>query len=157
MENLFTIKNLYTFYAKYQLLIMLSIMVIFLYPFLISIKTVVLPGISKLIGYKSKKYAEILHKKNLSGHIIKVFLALYLEFWSDILDQSNLINNIIIKVKDVIVTTYVIFAIINAIANLYNIRELNKKIAIELHTQILRIFVVVSAILTPTVVKKVAE
>ena len=107
MENLFTIKSLHTFYAEYQLLIMLSIMVIFLYPFLITIKTAVLPGISKLIRYKSKKYAEILHKKNLSKHIIKVFLALYLEFWSDILDQSNLINNVTIKVKDVIITTYV--------------------------------------------------
>ena len=154
MENLFTIKSLHTFYAEYQLLIMLSIMVIFLYPFLITIKTAVLPGISKLIRYNSKKYAEILHKKNLSKHIIKVFLALYLEFWSDILDQSNLINNVTIKVKDVIITTYVIFAItslilaiINATADLYNIRELNKKISIELHTQILRIFVVVSAIL----------
>ena len=57
MENLFTIKSLHTFYAEYQLLIMLSIMVTFLYPFLISIKKVVLPGISKLIGYKNKKYA----------------------------------------------------------------------------------------------------
>ena len=154
MENLFTIKSLYTFYAEYQLLIILFIMVIFLYPFLISAKTVVLPGISKLIGYKSKKYAEILHKKNLSGRIIKVFFALYLEFWSDLLDQSNLINNVIIKIKDVVITTYVIFAItslilaiINATADLYNVRELNRKIAIELHTQILRIFVVVSAIL----------
>ena len=154
MENLFTIKSLYTFYAEYQLLIILFIMVIFLYPFLISAKTVVLPGISKLIGYKSKKYAEILHKKNLSGRIIKVFLALYLEFWSDLLDQSNLINNVIIKIKDVVITTYVIFAItslilaiINATTDLYNVRELNRKIAIELHTQILRIFVVVSAIL----------
>lgn len=54
MENLFTIKSLHTFYAEYQLLIMLSIMVTFLYPFLISIKKVVLPGISKLIGYKKK-------------------------------------------------------------------------------------------------------
>lgn len=154
MENLFTIKSLYTFYAEYQLLIILFIMVIFLYPFLISAKTVVLPGISKLIGYKSKKYAEILHKKNLSGRIIKVFFALYLEFWSDLLDQSNLINNVIIKIKDVVITTYVIFAItslilaiINATTDLYNVRELNRKIAIELHTQILRIFVVVSAIL----------
>ena len=154
MENLFTIKSLHTFYAEYQLLIMLSIMVTFLYPFLISIKKVVLPGISKLIGYKNKKYAEILYKKNLPGHITKVFLALYLEFWSDILDQSNLINNVIIKIKDVVITTYVIFAItslilaiINATADLYNVRELNRKIAIELHTQILRIFVVVSAIL----------
>jgi miniconductance mechanosensitive channel len=154
MENLFTIKSLHTFYAEYQLLIMLSIMVTFLYPFLISIKKVVLPGISKLIGYKNKKYAEILYKKNLPGHITKVFLALYLEFWSDLLDQSNLINNVIIKIKDVVITTYVIFAItslilaiINATADLYNVRELNRKIAIELHTQILRIFVVVSAIL----------
>jgi len=105
MENLFTIKSLHTFYAEYQLLIMLSIMVTFLYPFLISIKKVVLPGISKLIGYKNKKYAEILYKKNLPGHITKVFL--YLEFWSDILDQSNLINNVIIKIKDVVITTYV--------------------------------------------------
>ena len=120
MENLFTIKSLYTFYAEYQLLIILFIMVIFLYPFLISAKTVVLPGISKLIGYKSKKYAEILHKKNLSKHIIKVFLALYLEFWSDILDQSNLINNVTIKVKDVIVTTYVIFAITSLILAIIN-------------------------------------
>ena len=57
MENLFTITSLHTFYAEYQLLIMLSIMVIFLYPFFITVKTAVLPGIIKLIRYKSKKYA----------------------------------------------------------------------------------------------------
>lgn len=154
MENLFTIQSFLLFYAEYQLLIMLFIMIVFLYPFLMTIKTVVLPGISKLIRYKSRKYAGILCKKSLSRHIIKVFLALYLELWSDIFDQSNLINNVTIKIKDVVVTTYVIFAItslilaiINTAADLYNIQELNKKIAIELHTQILRIFVVVSAIL----------
>ena len=54
-----------------------------------------------------------------------------------------MINNVIIKIKDVVITTYVIFAItslilaiINATADLYNVRELNRKIAIELHTHV---------------------
>ena len=58
------------------------------------------------------------------------------------------------KIKDVVITAYIIFTItsliltiINITADLYNNRGLNKKIAIELHTQIFRIFIVLCAIL----------
>jgi len=73
MENLFTIKSLYTFYAEYQLLIILFIMVIFLYPFLISAKTVVLPGISKLIGYKNKNTLKFFTKKTTWTYYKSIF------------------------------------------------------------------------------------
>jgi len=56
--------------------------------------------------------------------------------------------------KDIAITTYIIFAItsfllviINISVDFYNVRKLTKKIAVELHTQILKIIIVTCAIL----------
>ena len=154
MENLFTIKNIYTLYIEYQLLIMFSIMVISFYPFFLITKNILLPLMGKLIRVKDKLYPKLLSKHKLSNQIIKVFLALYMVFWADIFDKSNLMTSVTTKIKDVVITAYIIFTItsliltiINITADLYNNRGLNKKIAIELHTQIFRIFIVLCAIL----------
>ncbi|CAF3907213.1 unnamed protein product [Rotaria magnacalcarata] len=108
----------------------------------------------KLIRVKDKLYPKLLSKHKLSNQIIKVFLALYMVFWADIFDKSNLMTSVTTKIKDVVITAYIIFTItsliltiINITADLYNNRGLNKKIAIELHTQIFRIFIVLCAIL----------
>ena len=154
MENLFTIKNIYTLYIEYQLLIMFSIMVISFYPFFLITKNILLPLMGKLIRVKDKLYPKLLSKHKLSNQIIKVFLALYMVFWAEIFDKSNLMTSVTTKIKDVVITAYIIFTItsliltiINITADLYNNRGLNKKIAIELHTQIFRIFIVLCAIL----------
>ena len=154
MENLFTIKNIYTLYTDYQFLIMFSTMVISFYPFFLITKNVLLPVMSKLVKVKDKLYTQLFRKHKLSNQLIKGFLAIYMAFWADIFDKSNLMTNITTKIKDVVITAYIIFTItsliltlINITADLYNNRGLNKKVAIELHTQILRIFVVICAIL----------
>lgn len=154
MENLFTIKNIYTLYTDYQFLIMFSTMVISFYPFFLITKNVLLPVMSKLVKVKDKLYTQLFRKHKLSNQLIKGFLAIYMVFWADIFDKSNLMTNITTKIKDIVITAYIIFTItsliltlINITADLYNNRGLNKKVAIELHTQILRIFVVICAIL----------
>ncbi|MFK7968360.1 MAG: mechanosensitive ion channel family protein [Rickettsiaceae bacterium] len=109
---------------------------------------------SKLVKVKDKLYTQLFRKHKLSNQLIKGFLAIYMVFWADIFDKSSLMTNITTKMKDVVITAYIIFTItsliltlINITADLYNNRGLNKKVAIELHTQILRIFVVICAIL----------
>jgi len=129
-------------------------MVVSFYPFFLITKNILLPLMGKLIRVKDKLYPKLLSKHKLSNQIIKVFLALYMVFWADIFDKSNLMTSVTTKIKDVVITAYIIFTItsliltiINITADLYNNRGLNKKIAIELHTQIFRIFIVLCAIL----------
>lgn len=154
MENLFTIKNIHSFYADYQFLIMCSVMIISFYPFFLIAKNVLLPVLGKLVIIKDDLYLKLFRKNKLSNHFINLLLALYVIFWTDIFDKSNLMTDVTNKVKDVVLTTYIIFTVtsliltlINITVDLYNSRGLNKKIAIELHTQILRIFVIICAIL----------
>jgi len=154
MEKYFTLPNIYTLYNEYQLLVMFTIMIILLYPFLSIIKIVLIPSVKKMVGYENQKYSALLEKKNIYGSVTNICLGLYLVFWDNIFDKSSLSSPLIIKLKDVLVTTYVIFtitslllAIINVATELYNSHKLNGRIAIDLHAQILRIFIVIASLL----------
>ena len=154
MEELFAIKDFYKLYEGNQLLVMLCIMIVAFYPLLIIVKKMVLPGISKVVNKKSEHYSKILERHNLSGHIVRVFAALYLMFWGDIFSKSSLISDVVIRAKDVAITIYIVItitslllALVNIGVDLYKNKSASKRVAIELHTHILKIFIMVCAVL----------
>lgn len=155
MEKLITTQNLYKLYSEHQLLIMFGVMIFSFYPLSVVLKNTLFPIVNKLIDKKGKKYQIIFEKHKLSSQLNRLFLTIYLVVWLDIIDKSNLITSVsAIRMKDIAITTYIIFAItsfllviINISVDFYNVRKLTKKIAVELHTQILKIIIVTCAIL----------
>jgi len=142
MEKLITTQSLYKLYSEHQLLIMFGVMIFSFYPLSVVLKNTLFPIVNKLIDKKGKKYEIIFEKHRLSSQL-------------NIIDKSNLITSVsVIRMKDIAITTYIIFAItsfllviINISVDFYNVRKLTKKIAVELHTQILKIVIVTCAIL----------
>ncbi|MDG1436507.1 MAG: mechanosensitive ion channel [Rickettsiaceae bacterium] len=155
MDELFAIENMYALYDGNQLLVMLCIMFVAFYPGLLVLKKLLLPGAIKLAGKRNSTYGEIAKKQNLSKHIIWVFSALYFMFCGQLLESSDLIGSTAIRVKDVILTIYIIASITSLLLTLMDIaievsrvKLVSKRLAIDLHIHIVKIIVVICAILT---------
>jgi miniconductance mechanosensitive channel len=76
-------------------------------------------------------------------------------FWGDVFDKSDLMSSVVVRIKDVGITIYLIFAIstfllalLNIAADIYKTKAVSKRVPIGLHTQIVKIVIVICAILT---------
>lgn len=154
MTDIFNNESFYKVYTNNELLVMIVFMVLSYYPIIGTVKYFLLPKIKLLLTKKNHAYKNILEKHNLTNHVVRVFLAIYLVFWSDVFDKSGLINSLAIRIKDVAIISYIIvtttsllLTFINIGSDIYNAKTVSKKVPIELHTQILRIFIVICAIL----------
>lgn len=155
MEELFAIKDVYSLYEGNQMLVMIGIMIIAFYPLLFITKRVVSPGVNKIAKLKGENYEEILNRHRLTTRLIHLFAALYLMFWGDVFSKSELISDAAIRTKDLVITVYLIFsistfllALINISADMYKTKAISRRMPIGLHTQIIKIFIVICAMLT---------
>jgi miniconductance mechanosensitive channel len=154
MEKLFTIKNIYQLYEGNEFIVLLCLMMVVFYPLLTIVKKLILPGMLKAADKKNKNYSKIFAKNNLSTRIILVFIAIYLMFWSDIFVSLHLMDQAMIRIKDLFITIYAIIAITSLLLTLLNIgtdiyknKAVSKRIAIDLHMQIVKIIIMICAIL----------
>lgn len=155
MVELFAIKDVYSLYDGNQFLIMLGIMIVAFYPLLFITKRVVSPGVNKIAKLKGENYEEIINRHHLTARLVHLFIAFYLMFWGDVFDKSELMSAAAVRAKDTIVTIYLIFsistfllAVINIGTDMYKTKAVSKRVPIGLHTQIIKIIIVVCAILT---------
>jgi len=155
MEELFAIKDVYSLYDGHQLLVMIGVMIVAFYPLLFITKRIVSPGVNKIAKLKGAKYEEIIDKHHLTARLVHLFIAFYLMFWGDMFDKSELISGAMIRVKDVVITIYLIssvttflLAALNISTDMYQTRAISKRVPIVLHAQIVKIIVVICSILT---------
>lgn len=155
MEELFAIKDVYSLYEGNQMLVMIGIMIIAFYPLLFITKRVVSPSVNKIAKLKGENYEEILAKHRLTTRLAHLFVALYLMFWGDVFHKSELMSEAVIRAKDLVITVYLIFAIstfllalINIGSDMYKTKAISHRVPIGLHTQIIKIFIVICAMLT---------
>ncbi len=155
MEELFAIKDVYSLYDGHQFLVMLGIMVVAFYPLLFITKRVVSPSVNKIAKLRGENYEEIIDRHHLTARLVHLFIAFYLMFWGDVFDKSDLMSAAAVKAKDTIVTIYLIFsistfllAVINIGTDMYKTKAISKRVPIGLHTQIIKIIIVICAILT---------
>lgn len=154
MADIFNNESFYKVYTNNELLVLIVFMALSYYPIIGTVKYFLLPRIKSLIAKKNQTYKNILDKHKLTNHVVRLFLAIYLVFWGDVFDKSGLINSVAIRIKDIVIISYIIVTVtsllltlINIGSDLYNAKAVSKKVPIELHTQILRIFIVICAIL----------
>lgn len=155
MEELFAIKDVYSLFEGNQMLVMICIMIIAFYPLLFITKKVVSPSVNKIVKLKGEKYEKIIDRYHFTTRLVHLFVAFYLMFWGDIFHKSHLMSDAAIRAKDLIITVYFIFAIstfllavINIGSDMYKTKALSNRVPIGLHTQIIKIFIVICAILT---------
>jgi miniconductance mechanosensitive channel len=155
MEELFAIKDVYSLYDGHQFLVMLGIMIVAFYPLLFITKRVVSPGVNKIAKLRGENYEEIIDRHHLTARLVHLFIAFYLMFWGDVFDKSELMSAAAVRAKDTIVTIYLIFsistfllAVINIGTDMYKTKAVSKRVPIGLHTQIIKIIIVICAILT---------
>ncbi len=155
MEELFAIKDVYHLYEGNQLIVMLAVMSVAFYPMMMVVTKLLLPKFNKIIDRKNPNYKEIFNKHNLSKHIIWVFVALYLLFWGDIFDKSELMSPGIVRIKNVLLNVYIIITVsslllnlMNIIADIYKKKKGTTKIAIDLHIHIIKIIVMTCSVLS---------
>ena len=155
MENLLVMKIIYKLCTEYKYFILFFTMVISFYPFFIISKNLFLSVLKKLVKVEDHFYSKLFHKHQLYYQLTKVFSVFYILFWENIFNKFELMTTLTTKIKDILVMpcivciiTSLILTFINLTADLYETRGLNKGIAITLHTQILRVVVVVCGVLT---------
>jgi miniconductance mechanosensitive channel len=155
MEELFAINDFYSLYEGHQTLVMFFVMIIAFYPLLLITKRVVSPSVNKVAKSRDANYEEILNKHHLTARLVHLFISFYLMFWGDVFDKSDLMSSVVVRIKDVGITIYLIFAIstfllalLNIAADIYKTKAVSKRVPIGLHTQIVKIVIVICAILT---------
>lgn len=155
MEELFAIKDVYSLYEGNQLLVMVCIMFVAFYPLLIIMKRVVSPGVKKIAKVKGENYSQILDNNHLTTRLIHLFIAFYLMFWGGIFDKTRLMTDVLIRVKDVFITVYVVVSItlflltvVNISVDIYKSKAISGRVPVGLHAHILKIFISICSILT---------
>lgn len=155
MEELFAMKDFYALYDDNQLLVMVLIMIIAFFPMLFVVKRIVSPSVKKVAKIKGEKYEKTIEKHHLTSRIFHLFASLYLVFWGDMFDKISSIPHAVLRIKEVTITVYLVFsistlllALINIAAEMYKAKAASKRVPIGLHTQILKIFITICAILT---------
>jgi miniconductance mechanosensitive channel len=155
ISELFTIKDLYVLYQANQLLVMIGIMVIAFYPLLLVTKKIISPSMNKIAKLKNKNYEDILKNHELTTKLAHVFSSLYLMFWGDVFNKILIMSSAILRIKDTIINVYIIFAISSLVLCLidiwteaYKTKHISRVSQAGLHTQIIKIIVIICAILT---------
>lgn len=130
-------------------------MIVSFYPLLLIIKKITCKCVSKIIKNKDSYYNVILDKNYFTTKLIHLFSALYLMLWGDISEKSGVIADFIVRAKDLVINTYIvvtitllILAIINIAVDIYKYKPTAIQTPIELHAQIVRIFITICAILS---------
>ncbi|PCJ29532.1 MAG: mechanosensitive ion channel protein [Rickettsiales bacterium] len=155
MEELFALKNVYELYTGHRVLVTLFIMLTGFYPMLMIMKKIISPRVDKIIKTRSKNSTRIIEKHRITARLIQVFIAVYLMFWGDILDDLTLMSESLIRIKDSAISIYLVTTIssvlltaINIGVDLHGSRKTFNHTAIELHTHILKIFITACASLS---------
>ncbi len=134
------------------------------YPLLVLMRKVLFFLIKNTTKIKGEIYGNIFNKYKLVKHLTHSFIALYILFWSEILEQgylwdhlrslSKILDLLLTKVKDIIISVYctiafsrAILASINAYVDIFRIQENLSKSNVTLYAHILRFIVVISTII----------
>ncbi|MGV2432912.1 MAG UNVERIFIED_CONTAM: mechanosensitive ion channel family protein [Rickettsiaceae bacterium] len=142
------------FFANQKLLLLVIIMTLAFYPILLIIKRVIHAALRKTLKAQHQQYAEILQKNNIYSYLIQSSVALYLMFWQEIFNKTDLISDPLVQSIDIIIViyttfciTFLILSIINSSVDIYKSKNLHQKTSISLHADIFKIFIVACAIL----------
>jgi miniconductance mechanosensitive channel len=155
MAELFAINDFYSLYKGNQTLVMFLIMIVAFYPLLYITKRVVTPSVNKIAKKRNDQYEKILDTHHFTSRLVHLFVAFYLMFWGNVFDEIDLITDKVVVIKDMMITIYLIFAISTFLlallgigADVYKTKSVSRRFPIGLHTQIIKMAVVVCAMLT---------
>lgn len=134
---------------------MLGTMILLLVPFIIFIKKFVFSTINHLIIKYNPAYLTVVKKHHFFLYLFHNLLCLYVIFWNNLFNTVRTPFTLLFNdIKSVCITVYTTFsitmlliAIINTTTDIYKTKAIARHIPIALHTQIVKIFIIVFAVI----------
>lgn len=146
--------DLYQFYKNYELIAIISLMVLILYPILLITRKLMTTVTVRLLKAIDSDYIAVLEQNQIYKRVLLLLSALYFIICRDIIQGFHLASEVFIVITHTIAKIFIIIAftvltttLINIGVDIYKIKSLSKKFPIVLHAQIAKVIIICCAIL----------